>query len=200
MTIASTIGNRDYVVIIDKSASMTTTDCPGGKSRWAYCQESVQGLVDKVCQLDPDGVDLFLFSTKFFAFENVTSTKVKEIFTQNSPQGSTNFAPVLEAALNKHFTKAQRATTILVVTDGEANDPHETAKALILAANKLEADAELAVSFIQIGKDLNAKYFLQKLDDDLTTAGAKFDIVDTITMDDFDNKPLEEILFNAILD
>jgi uncharacterized protein with von Willebrand factor type A (vWA) domain len=199
-TIDSTISNRDYVVIIDKSGSMTGCDCPGGKSRWEYCQESVQALVSKVCQLDPDGVDMYLFSTKHFVFENVTVSKVKEIFTQNSPQGSTYFAPVLESALKKHFDKAQRSTTILVITDGEANDPHETAKALINASNKIEADSELSISFIQIGKDPSAKYFLQKLDDELTGAGAKFDIVDTVTMDDFDNKPLEEILFNAILD
>lgn len=198
--IGSTISKRDYVVIIDKSASMGATDCPGGRSRWDYCQESVFGLVSKVVKLDPDGVDVHFFNSKFTSYENVTPEKVNEIFAANDPQGSTYFAPVLEAALGKHFSKAQRATTILVITDGEAADMPETCKALINAANKLEADAELAVSFLQIGKDPRAKMFLEKLDNELTSAGAKFDIVDAKTMDELENKSLEEVLFEAVMD
>lgn len=198
--IDSTIGNRDYIVIIDKSGSMTERDCPGSKTRWEYCQESVQALVEKVSTLDPDGVDMFFFNSKFTSFDNVNGQKVKEAFAANSPQGSTMFAPVLEAAFAKHFSKATRPTTILVVTDGEAGDMADTCKCLIGAANKIEADAELAVSFLQIGKDPRAKIFLEKLDNDLQGAGAKFDIVDAKTMDDLENKPFEEILFDAIMD
>jgi hypothetical protein len=38
------------------------------------------------------------------------------------------------------------------------------------------------------------------LDDELQTAGAKFDIVDTITLDDMENSTLAEVLLNAIND
>jgi hypothetical protein len=64
----------------------------------------------------------------------------------------------------------------------------------------MERDEELAVSFIQIGKDAGATRFLKALDDELTRAGAKFDIVDTITLDDMEDLSIAEILMNAIED
>jgi hypothetical protein len=38
------------------------------------------------------------------------------------------------------------------------------------------------------------------LDDELQSAGAKFDIVDTVTMDDMEGMTLTEVLLNAIID
>lgn len=198
--IDSSISNRDYIVVIDKSGSMTSRDCPGNKTRWEFCQESVQALVEKVCALDPDGIDLFFFNSKFSQHGNVTGQTLADAFKANSPQGSTMFAPVLNAAFNMHFSKAQRSTTIIIITDGEAGDATDTVKSIVDAANKIEADSELAITFIQIGKDVSAKLFLKKLDDDLQGAGAKFDIVDAKTMDDLETMPFEEILFDAIND
>lgn len=198
--INSAISGRDYVVVIDQSGSMTTADCPGNKTRWAYCQESVQALVSNIQKYDPDGVDCYFFNKKFTRFEGVTADKVRSVFEQNSPNSSTYFAPVLADIFSRHFDKSKRPTTVLFITDGEAVDPVETGKEIVKAAGQLESDNELAISFIQVGRDRAARDFLRKLDDDLKGAGAKFDIVDTVTMDDVDDKPLEEILFNAIVD
>jgi hypothetical protein len=41
---------------------------------------------------------------------------------------------------------------------------------------------------------------LKVLDDELQSAGAKFDLVDTITLDDMENFSLTEVLLNAIND
>jgi hypothetical protein len=197
---ASAINNRDYVVVVDMSGSMTSRDCTGGKSRWESCQESTQALIEKVCTLDPDGVDFYFFNGKFTRFENITGEKVHDLFKKNSPMGSTAFEPVLSDIFAKHFAKQQRPTTVLFITDGEATDPTETQRAIIKAANKIEADEDLAISFIQVGKDDAAHTFLKKLDDDLQKAGAKFDIVDTITMVDMEGQTLEETLLAAIND
>jgi hypothetical protein len=51
-----------------------------------------------------------------------------------------------------------------------------------------------------VGNDPTATRFLKALDDELQTAGAKFDIVDTITLDDMENSTLAEVLLNAIND
>lgn len=194
------ISNRDYVVVVDQSGSMSAPDCAGNKSRWDYCKESTQALVEKVCTLDPDGVDFYFFNSKFTRHENITGAKVGSLFTQTSPIGSTAFEPVLSDIFAKHFAKQQRPTTVLFITDGEATDPSETTKAIIKAANKIEADEELAISFIQVGRDTSAAVFLKKLDDDLQKAGAKFDIVDTITMETMEGQSLEETLLAAIND
>ena len=64
----------------------------------------------------------------------------------------------------------------------------------------MERDEELAISMIQVGSDPQATKFLQALDDQLQGVGAKFDICDTVTLDDLEDMSLAEVLLNAIGD
>ncbi|MEG4317376.1 MULTISPECIES: VWA domain-containing protein [unclassified Microcoleus] len=198
--------NRDYTIIIDKSGSMYTKDQMGGKSRWALMQESTVAQANKCEELDPDGITVYVFYGRFKRYENVTSAKVVQIFQENEPLGTTNLAAVLLDSLNNYFQrKASGKTkpngeTILVVTDGEPDDRKEVMKTIIEASRKLDRDEELAISFIQVGKAPEATKFLKILDDELQSAGAKFDIVDTVTMDDLEEMTLTEVLLNAITD
>ncbi|MBD2042365.1 vWA domain-containing protein [Microcoleus sp. FACHB-672] len=198
--------NRDYTLIIDKSGSMSTKDQQGGKSRWVAMQESALALASKCEEFDPDGLTVYLFSGRFKRYDNVTSNRVSQIFQENEPSGRTDLAGVLVDALNSYFQrKAARQTksngeTILVVTDGEPDDRKAVMKVIIEASRRLDRDEELAISFVQVGTDATATQFLKALDDDLQGAGAKFDIVDTITMDDMEDLTLTEVLLNAIID
>jgi uncharacterized protein with von Willebrand factor type A (vWA) domain len=197
---------RDYTLIIDKSGSMSTKDQTGGKSRWALMQESTFALASKCEELDPDGMVVYTFSGRFRRYENVTANKVQQIFSENEPSGRTDLASVLEDALNDYFQRKAAKTskpngeTIVVVTDGEPDDRKAVMKTIIEASRRMEKDEELAISFIQVGNDPDAKRFLKALDDDLQSAGAKFDIVDTLTVDDMENLTMTEILLNAIVD
>ena len=198
--------NRDYSLIIDKSGSMSVRDQPGGKSRWEIMQESTLALASKCEEFDPDGITVYLFSGRFKRYDNVTANKVSQIFQENEPSGRTDLAGVLFDATNNYFQRkaaGQTKTngeTILVVTDGEPDDRKAVMKVIIEASRRLERDEELAISFIQIGADVQATKFLKVLDDDLQSAGAKFDIVDTVTIDDMEDMTLREVLLNAIVD
>ena len=64
----------------------------------------------------------------------------------------------------------------------------------------MERDEELAISMIQVGNDTQATRFLKALDDELEGVGAKFDIVDTITIDEMEDYTLSEVLLKAIND
>jgi uncharacterized protein with von Willebrand factor type A (vWA) domain len=198
--------NRDYTLIIDKSGSMSTKDKPGGASRWQIMQESALALASKCEELDPDGITVYLFSGKFKRYENVTAAKVGTLFQENDPSGRTDLAAVLSDALNSYFQRKAQGKTlangelILVVTDGEPDDRKAVVEIIIDASKKLDRDEELAISFIQVGTDAAATAFLKILDDDLGRAGAKFDIVDTVTMNDMEDLTLKEVLLNAIYD
>lgn len=197
---------RDYTLIIDKSGSMSVKDQAGNKSRWQAMQESALALAAKCEELDPDGITIYLFSGKFKRYDNVTSNKVNQIFQENEPSGRTDLATVLLDATRNYFQrKASGKTqvngeTILVVTDGEPDDRKAVMKVIIEASRQVDRDEELAISFIQIGTDPDATKFLKILDDELQTAGAKFDIVDTVTIDDMEDMTLTEVLTNAITD
>ena len=198
--------NRDYTLIIDKSGSMATKDKAGGLSRWQIMQESTLALASKCEELDADGMTIYLFSGKFKRYDNVTSAKVSTIFQENEPNGRTDLAGVLKDATNNFFQrKAQgkipaNGEIILVVTDGEPDDRKAVMDVIINVTQQLDRDEELAISFVQIGTDEAATKFLTILDDDLGRAGAKFDIVDTITMNDMEDLTLREVLMNAIYD
>ncbi|MCC5616673.1 VWA domain-containing protein [Nostoc sp. CHAB 5836] len=200
------MSDRDYTLIVDKSGSMSTPDQVGGRSRWDIAQESTLALARKAEQFDPDGITVYVFSGRFKRYDDVTSAKVAQIFLENDPSGTTNLAGVLQDALNNYFQrKATGKTkpngeTILVITDGEPDDRKAVFEVIIHATRQMERDEELAISIIQVGSDAQATKFLKALDDQLQSVGAKFDICDTVTLDDLEEMSLVDVLTNAITD
>jgi uncharacterized protein YegL len=200
--------DRDYTLIIDKSGSMVKRDKQDGKKRWDVMQESTLALASKCEEFDPDGITVYTFSTKFRRYENVTASKVEQIFEENEPSGRTELAIVLQDAFQGYFQRKDKGETkpngetIVVVTDGRPDDQVAVAKAIVEATQKMDKDEELAVSFIQIGNDPEASQFLKFLDDELKGSGAKFDIVDTVTIEEIEEEDLtlKDVLLRAITD
>jgi len=199
--------NRDYTLIIDKSGTMAKRDCEGGRSRWKMMQETTFALASKCEEFDPDGITVYTFSSKFRRYDNVTASKVEQIFSENEPSGRSEMTIVLRDALQNYFDrkqqgKAKGGETILMVTDGQPEHPQNVIRTIIDATQKIDRDEELGISFIQIGHDAEATSFLKTLDDDLQSAGARFDIVHTITIDEIENEgiSLKEVLIKAITD
>jgi uncharacterized protein with von Willebrand factor type A (vWA) domain len=199
------LDKRDYTLIIDKSGSMSTTDSGNNKSRWEIIKESALALARKCDQIDPDGITVYLFSGKFKRYDNVSAAKVEQIFQENEPMGGTNLTAVLQDALNNFFQRkkageVKAGETILIITDGEPDDRRSVFEVIIEATKRMTTDEELALSFIQVGRDLNATDFLKALDDKLQGIGAAFDIVDTITVSDMEDMTISEVLLSAIND
>lgn len=197
--------NRDYTIIIDKSGSMATADM-NGKSRWEAAKESTFAIAAKCEKLDPDGLTLYLFSSNFKKYDNVTSGKVNDVWAENEPNGGTALDAVLKDALagfaarKKAGQLKENGEIIVVVTDGEPNDQSAVAKVIIEGSKALDKDEELAILFCQIGNDSGATKFLEYLDDGLAAKGAKFDIVDTIKFSDMENTTITEMLEKALVD
>jgi hypothetical protein len=200
------MSDRDYTLIIDKSGSMSTPDQAGGRSRWKIAEESTIALARKCEEFDPDGITVYVFSGRFKRYENVTAAKVAQIFQENDPSGTTNLGSVLQDAVNNYFERKAAGTTklngetILVITDGEPDDRKAVFEIIIRATQQMEKDEELGISMIQVGSDPQATKFLKALDDQLQGVGAKFDICDTITLDDLEDMSLADVLMNAITD
>ncbi len=198
------LNDRDYTLILDKSGSMSTKDQPGGRSRWGVARESAQALAAKCETLDPDGLTLYVFSSRFKRYENVTAERVGQVFTENEPSGGTDLAGVLGHAFSAYFERRakgkSRPETIVVVTDGEPDDPRAVIRTIVEASRRVQRDEELAVSLVQVGTDPTARRFLKLLDDELVGAGAPFDICDTVTLDEVEEIGLTEVLLGAIQD
>ncbi len=198
--------NRDYTLIIDQSASMATTDQKNGQSRWTALQESTFALAARCEEFDLDGITIYLFAKGFKRYDNVTAAKIKQIFTENIPGDTTNLAGVLQDAINNYFQRKAEGKTkpvgevILVVTDGTPGDRQAVFEVIINATQRLENPQELRISLIQVGADTKATKFLHAIDDELQSVGAKFDICDTITLDQLEDMSLTDVLIKAITD
>jgi uncharacterized protein with von Willebrand factor type A (vWA) domain len=207
MTLTHTLlTNRDYTLIVDKSGSMSTADAKNGRTRWETVQESTLAIARKCETFDPDGLTVYVFAGRFKRYDNVTAQKVEQIFHENDPSGGTDLAAVLKDATDRYFQRKRlgqaksQGETIVVVTDGEPDDCKAVMQVVINATQHMDRDEELALSFVQVGADPQASRFLRILDDKLQSAGAKFDICDTITIDSLEETSLTDILLNAILD
>jgi uncharacterized protein with von Willebrand factor type A (vWA) domain len=198
--------NRDYTLILDKSGSMSSPDRDTHRTRWQAAQESTLALARKCETLDPDGITVYAFSSRFKRYDNVTARKVEQIFQENDPVGSTDLAGVLRSATQSYFERKAKGQakangeTILIVTDGEPDDKRAVVQVIIQATKQMQRDEELAIAFIQVGDDPAATAYLKLLDDELVDAGAAFDIVDTVTIGDMADMTLAEVLLNAIYD
>ncbi len=166
----------DIELLFDKSGSMETKDCPGGKSRWAYGQEQALALATHAEKFDTDGITVVPFAGKFKIHEGVTAAKVSQVFQENQTGGSTDTAAVLKNRLDAFFARKAAGNTkaccIMVLTDGAPDDQVAVANVIIEASKKLDRDEELAIQFVQIGQDAEAARFLAYLDDNLVAKGA----------------------------
>jgi hypothetical protein len=191
------LNGRDYTLIVDKSGSMATKDQTGGRSRWVAARESTEAFARKCEELDPDGLTLYVFASKFRRYDNVTADRVGAVFTENEPCGGTDLAAVLDHAIDAYFARRQRAETILVITDGAPDDEKGVTRAVMRAAKKVRDGSELAIAFIQVGTDPGARKFLKILDDELVKHGAPHDIISTVTMDEAEGMGLTEVLLST---
>jgi len=184
---------KDYILIVDKSGSMAGNN-------WAQAERAVASLAPSITRCDPDGITLYFFSSRgsYPKLSNIKDPRqVNDAFHRNRPGGSTCLDGVLRVAFDEHFSKRGQ-TTILVVTDGEPDDRKAVEKVIRDAANRIERDEDLSVSFIQIGSDSSARRFLQKLDDDLR--GCKFDIVDAETSERMQGMDFADFINKSIVD
>jgi len=211
--------NRDYTLIVAKTAASITTMPPGYENRWAAARAAIVALAQACEELDPDGITVYISSRDhsegtFKRYEQVSPAQIEQIFQENYPPENLSLLDGLQCALDDYFTRKtaklakQNGAIIIVLIDGEPLDRMKIAKAIAHAANKLDSDNELGIGFAHIGDDLIARGFLSALDDNLrfrkadssqeSHIGAKFDIVHTKVFQEIDPACLTDFLVDIL--
>jgi hypothetical protein len=208
--------DRDFTVIMDRSGSMGDPVSSGSsQTRWAAAEEATVALARECNKYDPDGITIYTFGSNFQRFDNTDESKVKQIFQQVQPNGSTRLAEVLQDALlgpNGYVTRKKNGSAkkngelFCVVTDGHPDNEQAVAEVIIKASHQLTDPNEVNITFIQVGDDAGAAKFLSNLDDKLEAPQgkegspkyAKYDIVDTLTVDQLGGKSLTDVLVAAV--
>jgi hypothetical protein len=197
---------RQYVIIIDRSGSMSTPDGLRPGTRWTSAEKAVENMIDTIFRYDVDhSIPLYIFDHEVIFLGEVTnSSQIKGVFKEFKPRGTTGLNEALKEALET-YAGAKRpnyevvpGTTFIVLLDGGANDETAVFNTLNYYANPKSGyvtnHTQIAISFIQIGDDPSATRFLKKLDDEIEP-----DIVDAKKDDLLYTKGgLDKILYDAI--
>lgn len=208
--VTNLLSGRDYTLIIARTAKPITQAPPGYEQRWMSAQSAIHSLAKQCEAFDPDGINLYVSCRNqpslFRKCERVTPGQLDQIFTDTFPPDSLELLPVLEDAIDSYFARKTSGLgkpggeMILALLDGEPDDRMAVSRAIVHATEKMERDEELAIGLIQIGDDLLARGFFNALDDNLKSAGAKFDIVNTSVLEDVKSESLIEFLVHVLKD
>lgn len=175
----------DHKIALDGSGSMNEPVKSGSpKTRWDDMQETVIGFATDIAKIDEDGIGVIFFQGASITTEdNCKADKVKQVLASHTPRLGTPTAEALTAALALG-APATKKQIITMFTDGVPNDEQAVIDVIIKQAAKQETQDDVKIVFIQVGDDKHASNYLKGLDDGLTKAGAKWDIVATYTMDE----------------
>ena len=171
------LSRYDLTVLIDRSGSMNTRDCPdpftgdyGGISRWQWCREQTAMLARQTAAALPDGITVVPFSSKAVRYENVSAQSINNIFNTSSPEGSTNLAGALKNEFDRYFQDRdaglrKRPMMIAVITDGVPDSKGAVRKVIEEATQRLVKAGEIRICFFLIGDDRGGADFVDELVD-----------------------------------
>lgn len=199
------LDNIDVAVLIDTSGTMGEKD---GKSmtRLELARESCIALARELESHDPDGITVTRFAGKVRIYDGVTAEKVKTVFTEFRPMGGTNTKEAISQTVDKLWDKnhgsgaAGKSICLVIFTDGEPDDKVGVAQAIVDITKKMSDDSQVGILFVQVGPDASAAAYLEKLNNNLTAAGAAFDIVAVTKLEDLEDLAPAEILEMAFND
>lgn len=167
------------IVAFDISGSMNTTDCPGNTSRFEYIQKLMRLFIAKAAKYDPDGVSFYPFNNRVYEYPDVKNVEeINEMIRNLSASGGTSTELPIRAAYKEHKDKKNERTFLLMFTDGEPNNKSAVEKAIIDITKDVKDEREFRIAILTVGqRSSGLTRWLEALDDDLTSKGAKYDIV-----------------------
>ncbi len=196
-TIQDILANHDLTIIVDRSGSMATQDCPGGLSRWQWCSSQALQLAQAAAQASSK-ITVMFFNSDLQIFDNVNPKNLPALFNSYAPAGGTVLSAPLVAQLDRYFATRSKPLIIVVITDGVPQDTWDLAPMISDASDSLHYVGEVTISFLLISNQVDAAQFkrlLGELDGGNIQNGG---MVDVIAFKDIFQKGIKQTLFDEL--
>ena len=196
-TLQDVLANHDLAIIIDRSGSMSTKDCPGGLSRWQWCSKQASQLAQAAVQAS-SAITVMFFNNELQIFDNVSPKNLPTLFTNYSPAGGTILAAPLTAQLDRYFAKRTKPLIMVVISDGIPQDRLVLAPMISDASDSLHYIGEVTISFLLIGNQVDAQEFkrlIGELDGGGINNGGMVDVIGFRTLS---VKGIKQTLFDEL--
>ena len=173
-----------FVIALDISASMRSTDTPTGVSRYKYALEQCHQFAHEAAKYD-SGVSAYTFGAQVHGHENVAPDQLDSLLATPTFESATMTNLLVQTAYDEHVRGGKEQTVLMIFTDGEPSDPDALLKTVANITQKLKSNEEFTMIFITVGqRSPELQAFLTKLDDSLP--GAKYDIVSVKALEEVD--------------
>lgn len=176
-----------FIIALDVSGSMGTTDTPSGLTRYKHVLEQLSVFMAEAGKWDPDGVSFYTFGERVTAYPNLAAGEYVNKLPKGPTEGTTCTDMVIKAAYAEHKKAGSEQTFFMIFTDGEPADHQAVKRAIIDITKDVKDEKEFRIAFLTVGvRSSTLEAFLTNLDDTLTSDGAKYDIVDVKRLEDVD--------------
>jgi Mg-chelatase subunit ChlD len=203
--------NTDVVLLVDRSASMLTPDCPGLKTRWEVCKDAAVTLATDATKYGNGSLTVVLFDAGHETFRNVTAEMAKHLFETEDLGMGTDIADALRSELDPfmvdHGALAdKRRMVVAVLTDGAPPAPQlkeltegQTRTVIEQASQRIHDPGALRISFFRIGSDPDGDDFFRSLPGKLRLEGVNSAMVRCSELGNDAGHGLMEALINSVV-
>ena len=191
--------NHDLVMIIDRSGSMSTKDCPQSMTRWDWCCNQATDLAAAAAQAS-SAITTVFFNHEYYVFDHVRPQDIPALFTQYKPVGGTRLGQPLAEQLDGYFHVRAKPLIIAIVTDGMPNDPSIVADVIDQASNQLRYVGEVTITFLLISNEVDEQSLRAKLGERMGGSVQNGGMVDVIPFTTLLAKGVKQAFFEELRD
>ncbi len=190
------LNDHDLVLLIDKSGSMSSPVGVSGISKWEWCKEQTKDIYS-VAGYFPRGITLVLFDHEYQILRNQSVNEVAGVYQRYQPSGGTDLAHPFWDQLSSYFQQRQRKPLIIAVISDFGTSGMQVREGVLEASKRVASAQELVICLLEVGQ--GGRRLVAALDNEMTSVGAPFDIVDATTTEDLMQIGLKNALVAALM-
>jgi hypothetical protein len=193
------IKNSEIVFVEDMSGNMRLPVGDTGLSKWDWAAGRIVDLADALSKGNSSTFTLIqCYQYVYETYRDLNALGLRQRLSSSRALEAANVTTPIVNIANEYFdSHSLKPLLLLVFTDGKSERGESLEIAVKTILERTKNAEQVRMVFFQIGDDSTGAAMLQMLDNDLTYAGLKYDIVDYVRFDELQDSGLSRALLEA---